>query len=263
MQRHKDVYDLPAIAAVYAGYSYLQPPEETILKLVLPNLLTARMLDLGVGGGRTTVHFAHRVREYVGVDYSESMILECRKRFAGCAPHISFMVCDARAMDAFAAGSFDFILFSHNGMDCVSHEDRLRILQEIRRVGKPGGYFCFSSHNLNWCANVFDLRRMISLDPRLVVRTAKRLVLRFLYNWRVRAAAVKNAPHILLNDRAFHRKMQMYYIRPDAQKAQLSEGFTDIRVFSLTTGAEIEDERELRGAEDCWLYYLCKIRQRG
>jgi len=49
----------------YARYSNLQPPEETILHLMLPSLPTARMLDLGVGGGRTTVHFANRVREYV------------------------------------------------------------------------------------------------------------------------------------------------------------------------------------------------------
>jgi len=260
MPGNKDVYDLPALAAAYARYSYLQPPEETILHLMLPSLPTARMLDVGVGGGRTTVYFSSRVREYVGIDYSESMIMECRNRFAGCPPHISFKVCDARSMQMFEHGSFDFILFSHNGIDCVSHEDRLKILTEIRRLGRPGGYFCFSSHNLNWCTNLFELRRMISLDPRLAVRTAKRVVLRFLYNWRVRAATVRNSQYIVFNDGAYHRKMQMYYIRPLAQIAQLGEAFTDIRVFSLTTGAEIEDPNRLRSAEDCWLYYLCRIK---
>ena len=44
----------------------------------------------------------------------------------------------------------------------------LKILKEVALVGKPGGSFCFSSHNLNWCANLFELRRMISLDPKLV-----------------------------------------------------------------------------------------------
>jgi SAM-dependent methyltransferase len=221
------------------------------------------MLDLGVGGGRTTVHFADKVSEYVGVDYSESMIVECRNRFAGCPPQISFRVCDARSMDLFEAESFDFILFSHNGIDYVSHEDRLQILKEIRRVGKPGGSFCFSTHNLNWCANLFELRRMLTFNPRLAARSAKRLILRFLYNPRVRAAQLRTAPYIVLNDGAHHGKLQTHFIRPLEQIAELSESFNDIRVFSLNTGAEIEDQSKLRSVEDPWLYYLCKIRQQG
>ena len=260
MLRNKDVYDRPAVAADYARHSHLHPPEETILRVMLPSLPKARMLDMGVGGGRTTVHFANRVREYVGADYSDSMITECRNRFAGCPAHISFRVCDARAMDLFEAQSFDFILFSHNGIDYVSHEDRLKILNEIGRVGKPGGSFCFSTHNLNWCANLFELRRMISLNPRSVVRSAKRLVLRFLYNPRVRAAQVSKAPYIVLNDGAFHGKLQTHYIRPLEQVAELSEAFSDIRVFSSATGAEVEDRNKLRSVEDPWLYYLCKIK---
>ena len=262
MPRNKDLYDLPAIAADYARQSCLQPPEETILRVMLPSLPKARMLDLGVGGGRTTVHFADKVREYVGADYSESMILECRNRFAGGPPHISFTVCDARSMDQFEAGSFDFILFSHNGIDSVSHEDRLQILREIQRVGKPGGSFCFSTHNLNWCANIFDLRRIITLNPRLAGRMAKRLVLRFIYNSGVRAAQVRNAPFVVLNDGAHHGKLQHHFIKPLEQIAQLREAFTDIRVFPLATGAEIEDQSKLRTVEDPWLYYLCKIKER-
>ena len=99
MLRNKAVYEVPEVAADYAQRSQLQAPENTILRVMLPTLSQVRMLDLGVGGGRTTVHFANRVREYVGADYSESMILECRNRFAGGPPHISFTVCDARSMD--------------------------------------------------------------------------------------------------------------------------------------------------------------------
>ncbi|MCX6924417.1 MAG: class I SAM-dependent methyltransferase [Verrucomicrobia bacterium] len=263
MLQNKDVYNLPAVAGNYAGYAHLQRPEQTILSLMLPDLPKARMLDLGVGGGRTTVHFADKVCKYVGADYSERMIMECRKRFAGCPPHISFEVCDARSLGQFEAGSFDFILFSHNGIDYVSHEDRLQILKEVHRVGKLGGRFCFSTHNLNYCANLFELRRMVSLDPRLAVRTAKRLVLRFCYNWRVRTATVRNSPYIVFNDGAHRRKLQTHYIRPHEQIEQLREAFAGIRVFGLTTGAEIEDQTQLRNIEDPWLYYLCQIKKRG
>jgi ubiquinone/menaquinone biosynthesis C-methylase UbiE len=263
MPRNKNVYDIPAVAADYARQSHLQPAERTILRLMLPGLPAARMLDLGVGGGRTTVHFASKVREYVGTDYSESMIMECRKRFAGCPPHISFRVCDARVMDLFEAQSFDFILFSHNGIDYVSHEDRLRILKEIQRVGKPGGSFCFSTHNLNWCANLFDFRRMISLNPKSAWPTAKRLILRFFYNPGMRMAQVRKASYIVFNDGAHHGKLQTHYIRPLEQIAELQAGFSDVRVLSTVTGREISDPSELGRIEEPWLYYLCNIKTLG
>jgi SAM-dependent methyltransferase len=257
MTRNEDVFGLVSVAAGYARQSDLQPPEEIILRLMLPNLPRARMLDLGVGGGRTTLHFAKWVREYVGTDYSESMIGECRRRFSAYPDHISFVVCDARSMEMFASSSFDFILFSFNGIDNVDHSDRLKILKEIRRVGKSGGWFCFSSHNLNSCAQVFNLRRIVSLSPRLVKRTAKRLRTRFL-NWRMRAATVMRSPYMLINDGA-HGCLRHYYIRPEAQLTQLSEDFTDVRVFSLVSGTEV-GQGELRTVEDGWLYYLCRIR---
>jgi len=259
MIRNEDVYRLAGVAAGYARQSDLQPPEETILRLMLPNLPSARMLDLGVGGGRTTLHFAKWAREYVGADYSESMIRECRRRFSTYPDHISFAVCDARSMEMFANGSFDFILFSFNGIDYVDHADRLKILKEIRRVGKPGGWFCFSSHNLNSCGQLFELRRMVSLNPGFAVRTAKRLLLRFL-NWRLRTATIMRSPYIVINDGAHGRQLRTYYIRPEEQLAQLSEDFTDVQVFSLATGAEVGGQSELRNVENSWLYYLCRIR---
>jgi len=257
----KAAYSHSNWVADYARHSHLQPPEETVLRLMLPHLPAARMLDLGVGGGRTTLHFAKWVREYVGTDYVESMIQECKKRFAGYPPHVSFRVCDARSMETFANNSFDFLLFSHNGIDSVCHEDRLKILSEIRRIGRPGGHFCFSSHNLNWCRNLFELRRMLSPNPRLVVQVAKRLVLRFSYNSHIRASAVRNSPHLVITMRAFNQcRFPYYFIRPLAQIAQLQEDFMDVRVFSVDTGAEIQDRSQLETVEDPWLYYLCKMK---
>lgn len=257
MNRNEQVYRHPGVAADYARMSILFPPEGTILRLLLPELRTARMLDLGVGGGRTTLHFAKCVREYVGVDYSESMIRECRRRFATSPEPFSFVVCDARSLKMFASGSFDFVLFSFNGIDYVNHSDRLTILKEIRRVGKPGGWFCFSSHNLNFCGQIFDLRQMIGLNLK---RTAKRLVLRFAYNWRVRGgASLRRSPYMTINDGTHSCQLLTYYIRPEEQLSQLTEYFTDIRVFSSVSGSEILGRSELRNVQDAWLYYLCKI----
>jgi ubiquinone/menaquinone biosynthesis C-methylase UbiE len=259
MTRNEDVYRLPGVAAVYARQSALLPPEETILHLMLLELRTARMLDLGVGGGRTTLHFARCVREYVGADYSESMIRECERRFATYPDPLSFVVCDARSLEMFAGGSFDFILFSLNGIDSVNHSDRLTILKEVRRVGKPGGWFCFSSHNLNLAAQLFELRQVITLNPKFAKRTAKRLVWRFVYNWRVRAATLRTSQYMMIRECAHSRRMVTYYIRPEEQLSQLSEHFADVRVFAFASGSEIIGHSELRSAQDMCLYYLCRI----
>jgi ubiquinone/menaquinone biosynthesis C-methylase UbiE len=90
------------------------------------------------------------------------MIAACQQRFSGSPLCMSLEVGDARSMIQFADNSFDFILFSFNGIDCVPHSDRLQILQEICRVGKPGCHFFFSSHNLQGMAREFNCKTQIS-----------------------------------------------------------------------------------------------------
>lgn len=259
MLQNKNVFSNADVARGYALQTHLHAPEESILREMQPHLRAAQMLDIGVGGGRTTLHFAKWVREYVGTDYAESMIGECRVRFAGYPDNLSFEVCDATSMEMFADGSFDFILFSFNGIDSVSHEDRLKILKGVRRVGRPGGYFCFSTHNLNWAANLFEWNRMISFRPRFAIRTAKRIAMRYFYNRSIPTKTVRESQHLVFNDGAHYRQMLIYYIRPLEQLSQLQDGFTDVRVFSLASGAEIATD-QLETNDESWLYYLCRIK---
>lgn len=258
-QRNEDVYRRSDVAAGYARQADLYPPEQAILELVAPHLANARMLDLGVGGGRTTVHFAHRVAQYVGADYSDEMVRRCRERFATYPPHVSFAVCDARDMRLFPASAFDFVLFSFNGIDYVSHDDRARIFAEVRRVCVPGGWFAFSSHNLNACGDLFDWRRIVSLDPRHARRTVKRLLLRLVYNAGTSKSMIDAAPYAIINDGAHGRRLRTYYIRPQTQIAQLQSGFSDVRVFSTATGAALAQDATLAAVDEPWLYYLCRV----
>jgi SAM-dependent methyltransferase len=178
------------------------------------------MLDIGVGAGRTTLHFAPRVRAYFGIDLSHAMIRTCRRRFPGR----NFQVADVRALP-FGDGAFDFILFSFNGLDYVPADDRSRALQEIRRVGRAGGRFCFSAHNLAWLSRggirSWLVRRMNPSD------VASR-------DWAV------------IQDGALLFGLSTYYIRPEAQIAQLRQsGFDDIQIFGSATGP--------------YLHYLCRM----
>ncbi len=260
MDSNETLYGLADVAEGYAQQSDLQPAEETIRRKMLPLLPTGRMLDIGVGGGRTTIHFAKQVSEYVGTDYVESMVTVCEQRFSDYPAHVSFQVCDARAMEEFETDSFDFVLFSYNGIDSVSHEDRRLILEEMRRVGKPGGYVAFSTHNMNSVRDMFAFRWMISLNPKRIRRTVKRLLLRFFYNRHVRKDALRTAPYLRLHDEAHKGKVINHYIRPTMQVEQLKELFAEVQVFSSVTGVEMEDATELKNNQDAWLYYLCRIK---
>lgn len=104
----------------------------------------AAVLDLGVGGGRTTQFLSKRASRYVGVDYSAEMVASCRKQF----PSLEFHHLDAAQMTELADASFDAIVFPFNGMDYLyPAQRRQRCLSECARLLRNGGSFVFSIHN--------------------------------------------------------------------------------------------------------------------
>lgn len=145
--QNASVYKKKRIVKIYSEQTELQKPEEGILNILKADLPEMKMLDIGVGAGRTTLHFAKRVKEYLAIDFSEEMIDACQQRFSDY-PDYTFKVWDIRNLESFKDNSFDFILFSFNGIDYITHDGRLKVLKEIRRILKPQGYFCFSAHNL-------------------------------------------------------------------------------------------------------------------
>ncbi len=91
-----------------------------------------KILDLGCGNGRFSQYLEKA--DYVGVDFSEEMISEAKKRFPGK----SFLVGNALNLP-FEADFFDkaySILMIHQ---IPSHEYRLQVLSEIKRVLKKDG----------------------------------------------------------------------------------------------------------------------------
>jgi len=252
-QNHQ-TYTSPDIVWHYAQLSRLQPAEQTILDLFRGQLPTMRMLDIGIGGGRTTQHFANLAQTYTGIDYSPEMIAAYHHRFPEC-PH-TIEVGDARNMQ-FADNSFDFILFSFNGIDSVSHSDRLQILQEVQRVGKQGCYFFFSSHNLQGMIKELNWRTQIRLNPLKTYVNLMMLGLINLFNSATRNQ-IQTADYAIIKDEPHNFRLQNYYIHPQAQINQLAQ-FHNIEIYSWQSGLKITNNQELTTNFDLWLYYLCTI----
>src|SRR5665811_2163389 len=121
----KNIYNHVRISKDYARRDYLDKAETQIIEELRDILPKLNMLDMGVGGGRTTGYFLPMVNSYIGADYAPNMIAECKKKKI-------FEVLDVRNMDKFSDNMFDFVLFSYNGIDSFGPEDRETALKEIK-----------------------------------------------------------------------------------------------------------------------------------
>ncbi len=250
---HREFYESPEAVRYYASLNYLEAPENMFLKKITA-MKQPVMLDIGIGAGRTTRYFAPLTASYTGIDFSKSMIDACKKRFADI-PGIILQQGDARNMKEFPGDSFDIVLFSFNGLDTLSHEDRLLALSEMKRVARPGGIILFSSHNLNIIGQYFRFR--LSLSPIGLLREIKRLVKIYSINKQSRKEA-ESAGYCTFYDGDAGNNALHYFIRPEVQCRQLREaGFGKINVYSMLTGKTITSEEEMIRSKDNWLYYEC------
>jgi SAM-dependent methyltransferase len=132
-----------AVAGEYAIEGWGDPGEVAALGVVADLARGRPVLDLGVGGGRTTSLLRLVSSEYVGIDYTPELVDLCRKRHPG----VDIRLGDARDLDGIASGSQGLVVFSNNGIDAVDHAGREQVLDEVHRVLARGGVFCYSTLN--------------------------------------------------------------------------------------------------------------------
>jgi SAM-dependent methyltransferase len=239
------MFQQPTVVCPYARAADLTPAERMIFEQYRDSHLNKRVLDIGVGGGRTTGWLASTASSYIGIDYSLPMIELCRGRF----PEYQFEHGDARDLSRFKAGSFEFILFSFNGIDFMGHPDRMRIMKEVKRLLVPGGIFAFSSHNLDR-ASTHTLYHDIHW-PKLFwrpLRAAKglwRVGLRLLNYARHSHMQNRNDGYAILLDPGSEFILPMYYVNVAEQRRQLQEaGFeANPRLFPELPPEGYKDQR--------------------
>lgn len=248
---NRATYATEESVGVYGARSGLQPGEARVLAQLGVDVAGQSLLDIGVGGGRTTSALEGVVGSYVGLDYVPELVSEARRRF----PHARISQGDARSLD-FEDGTFDVVLFSFNGIDGVGHQDRLRVLAEVRRVLRPGGLFWFSSHNRGWS-------RFHRLPWQGRPRLGRVMLKKSLEAWRSRANRRRLRPmeevtddYAIVNDEAHGYGLLLYYVDAASQVAQLERaGFTDVRVFDQTGEAA---EPTAASPESIWMHYVSR-----
>jgi phosphatidylethanolamine/phosphatidyl-N-methylethanolamine N-methyltransferase len=104
-----------------------------------------RALEVGVGTGLALPLYPKNV-EVIGIDLSEGMLDEARERITRLGlRHVSVLKMDASSLE-FEDGTFDAILAPYV-MSVVT--DPKRVLEEMKRVCRPGGRIVIVNHFLS------------------------------------------------------------------------------------------------------------------
>ena len=202
------------------------------------------VLDLGVGGGRTTALLLEVTRAYVGLDLTPEMVATCRRKF----PDVRVDEGDARDLSRFADGSFQLVVFSYNGIDLVHDHGRDSVLREVHRVLRPGGAFYFSTIHRDGP----DFREPPQRQPlpranplRLATRAARRSAgraLGLIRRARYGRYEERRDGHSVLLHQALDYGLLVYATTIAELRGQLTEtGYGPVKIVGAKSGKPILD----------------------
>jgi SAM-dependent methyltransferase len=227
----------------YAKRMGFDDAELAVLDLLHDDIRGRPILDLGVGGGRTTAGLRAISADYIAIDSAHEMVTACRARYPG----VDVRVGDVRDLSSLPADHFAFVLFSMNGLGMLGHDDRLRALAEIRRVLAPGGAFAFSTHNLDSPANhrrfalpELELARNPLRTAVRALRFARRTVKRAVNRVRYLRHEEHHREWAILNNECLDYGTLLYHVTlAEARRQLVAAGYApSVKAFDLG-GAEI------------------------
>ena len=248
---NREKYESKSVVSSYINMR-LQNPEVMILVKHRESIAGKHVLDIGCGSGRTTAILKNLSSGYIGLDYSLEMVESCRKRFE----NVRFIHGDVREMDEIKDGEFDYVMFSFNGLDSISHEDRLKGLREIRRVLKQDGLFVFSSHNRNHRYAISRPKMEFSKTPCKQAGDFIKYFKSTRNRFRNKNHQVFNEQYAIINDVAHNYAMLTYYIDKVNQVKQLEDlGYETIEMYD-TLGNMLNLDSDDK--DSAWIYYVAR-----
>jgi SAM-dependent methyltransferase len=252
----RSLYEDPETVARYGPDGGLQAPEAVILERIGQEVGGSAVLDIGIGGGRTVIPLRAIAGRYVGLDYSEAMVAVASRQH----PDADIRHGDVRDLSAFEDASFRLVVFSFNGIDSISHEDRLVALGEIHRVLEVGGLFVFSSHNDAYRPSLrklwldeLDIGHDPIRSPVRLLLSIPRVVRRVRNHLRHRGQTTRNPSYSIKCDGGFDHTALCYCVTRAGQVEELSTaGFSTEGVYALDGGEASP------ASDDQWLYFLAR-----
>jgi ubiquinone/menaquinone biosynthesis C-methylase UbiE len=246
---NKKTYARAEVVNWYANLDFIHKPEQILLEKLLPQIKDKKILDIGIGGGRTTKYLLEISKDYTGIDYTPSCVEAVKAKYQDA----NIICCNARDLKIFGDNTFDFVLFSFNSMDYIIHEERIRALTEIHRVLKPGCFYMFSTHNRDY---EFFNKLPWQEKPRLNMSYLKSCLYTLYYlpkHLKMKRHEIYTDEYAIINDNAHEYSLLAYYISIEKQIKQLANiGFSDIEAYDME-GRQTDHDIAFP-----WTYYLAK-----
>lgn len=106
----------------------------------------AKILDVGCGGGRTTLPIVKMGFDVTAFDITPAMVNLTKKNLKKTRLKANIEIGDATNIK-YKSNYFDYVLFSFNGIEAIPEKNnRIKALKEIHRVLKPKGTFIFTTN---------------------------------------------------------------------------------------------------------------------
>ncbi|TAL62252.1 MAG: class I SAM-dependent methyltransferase [Bacteroidetes bacterium] len=253
MNENQQIYESKKVVRNYRGLNKIYPAERVLLDIISRKTGKETMLDLGIGAGRTTYHFASLFKKYIGVDFSAGMIVASRNRFKDRL-NAEFIVADVTSIPQLQVDHFDFILYSLNGIDCLRNfDDRVKLLSKIYNLLGNGGVFAFSAHNTKAITRLYTFQWPRRNPYRIITEYIKQKKLRSING---PLSNFINKDFFQLYDGGEYFKAFFSYISPALQIKLLKDaGFKKIQTIGIK-GNELALEKVI-DSDDDWIHYFC------
>jgi S-adenosylmethionine-dependent methyltransferase len=103
-----------------------------------------KILDVGGGPGRYSIHYALKNHRVTLVDLSNANVAFAKKKARQYRTHLAAYEGNALSLSRFATGSFDAVFLMGPLYHLLEEKERKQALQEALRVLKKGGYLFVS-----------------------------------------------------------------------------------------------------------------------
>jgi ubiquinone/menaquinone biosynthesis C-methylase UbiE len=219
MNKNLKTYSSKNVVNWYAHLNEIISVEKVIFEKNKSVLENAVLLDIGIGGGRTTAYLIDKCLSYTGIDYSQEFVNLTKQKF----PDVTISKQDARDLSFFSTASFDFVNFSFNGIDYVDLEGRNKILSEINRILKPGGIFFFSTHNKRH--ETFNVNPWANKELNFItkLKTFFKLAPFFTKKINNKKNEIIENEYAIINDAAHNYDLMTFYTSPEFLEKQLQD----------------------------------------